>query len=72
VDPVGVFVAILGLSLVVFVSYATFGVAGYRVRSDGTASVPRLVAWGVAAFAAILLVLAMLVLAFLGQRMRLL
>ena len=67
-DPVGVGAAIVGLSLVVFVSYATFILAGYRVRSDGTASIPRAVAWGVVALAAVLFVLGLFGLAVLVQR----
>ena len=69
-EPVGVLAAVLGLSLVVLVTYATFALAGYRVRQDGTASVPRLLGWGVAALAALLLVLAIVALAFMAQQPR--
>ena len=69
-DPVGVAAAGLGLALVVFVTYLAFGVAGYDVSADGTASVPRRVAWPVAALAAIFLLVAIFALALLRSSSR--
>jgi Na+/melibiose symporter-like transporter len=56
-DPIGLSVGVVGLALVVFLTYLVFGLAGYDVRTDGTATVPGGIAWLVAALAAILLVI---------------
>ena len=54
VSPPGFQIArAFGLSAVVFTTYLTLAVAGYRVRADGDSDAPRPIAWLVVALALI-------------------